>query len=343
MGNVVAHRLRKELAVITSRTPLRISLCGGGTDVPAFYKTHGGAVVSFAISKYVYVSVNDKFDGRTRMSYSVTEDVYDPHELQHDLAREVLHFFQAKGLEITSVSDIPGEGSGLGSSTAFAVGLLTALSHKIGGKSYPCKMLAETAHTIEAKLCNHPGVGKQDMYSAAYGGLHYYEFSKGGNVEVQPIYMSPEQKEYLESHLILLWTGRTRQAAGILREQERNLGSNREAISAACKLRDMANDLGSELILGNFHKIGAFLDDGWKLKKRFSDSISDSGLDRTYLDAIAAGAVGGKLLGAGGGGFFLFFAEPKLHEGVRSATGLRQIPFKIQEKGSEIIYDSSQA
>lgn len=329
--------------MIISRTPLRISMCGGSTDVPAFYRQHGGAVVSFCVDKFVYVSVSDKFDGRTRVSYSITENVDNPSELKHDLARETLNLFQAKGIEITSVSDIPGEGTGLGSSSSFTVGLLAALSRKINGNIYPKKMLAETAHTVEAKLCQHHGTGKQDQYAAAYGGLHYYEFKENEAVEVQPIFVSPEQKTYLESHLMLFYTGITRSARDILSDQEENMKSSRESIEAGCALKEMAINLAIDLQGGNFHAIGTYLHEGWKLKKRLSDSISSKQLNTIYSQVIECGALGGKLLGAGGGGFFLFFADPKFHGDIRNATGLRQVEFKVAEKGSEIIYDSCQA
>lgn len=328
--------------MILSRTPLRISLCGGSTDVPSFYRNHGGGVVSFAINRYVHIGVNDKFDGRTRVSYSVTENVDAPADLKHDLARECLNHFETKGLEITSVSDIPGEGTGLGSSSAFTVGLLTAISKKCMINVYTAKMLAETAHTIEAKLCKHPGIGKQDQYASAFGGLHYYEFSKDEAVSVEPIFMTPEQKEYLESHLLLLYTGMTRSATEILRDQEKNLNSSREAIAAGCQLREMACDLAIDLGRGDFHKVGTYLFNGWKLKRRLSDTISNPEIDRIHDAGVAAGAIGGKLLGAGGGGFFLFFADPKLHGDIRTATELREVEFKIEEKGSHIVYDSRQ-
>lgn len=326
--------------MILSRTPLRISLVGGGTDVPDFYRNHGGGVVSMAINQFVHISVNDKFDGRTRVSYSVTENVDAPADLKHDLARECLNSFEAKGLEITSVSDIPGEGTGLGSSSAFTVGLLAALSKKCKGQVYQAKMLAETAHMIEAKLCKHSGTGKQDQYASSFGGLHYYEFAKDEVVVVEPIFMSPEHKEYLESHLLLLYTGVTRSATDILRDQEKNLSSSREAIAAGCQLREMACDLAIDMGRGDFRKVGTYLFLGWKLKRRLSDAISNPEIDRIHDAGIAAGAIGGKLLGAGGGGFFLFFADPKLHGDIRTATELREVEFKIEEKGSHIVYES---
>lgn len=318
-------------------------MAGGGTDTPAFYRQYGGAVVSFAIGKYVYITLNDKFDGKTRVSYSITENVDNPAQLGHELAREVLNHFQAKGLEITSVADIPGEGTGLGSSSSFTVGLLSALSRKVNGKIYPKKMLAETAFTVEAKLCNHTGTGKQDQYAAAYGGFHYYEFARDEGVEVQPILMLPEQKKFLEDHFLLLYTGMTRSAGTILSDQEKNMQSSRESISAGMALKELAFNLALELQAGKFHTIGSYLFEGWKLKKRLSEEISSPDLDIVYKDALAAGAIGGKLCGAGGGGFFLFFADPKLHADIIAATKLRHVPFEMEEKGSEIIYDSCPA
>lgn len=173
--------------MIITRTPLRISLFGGGTDVYDFYRHYGGACISFTIDKYIYVSLNEKFDGKTRLSYSQTETVDDPKDLKHDLAREVLGFYNLRGVEISSTADIPGGGTGLGSSSAFTVGLLAAISGKIrNGVPYCRSMLAETAYTVEGNLCGHP-VGKQDQYAAAYGGFHYYGFLQDGTVQVQPL------------------------------------------------------------------------------------------------------------------------------------------------------------
>lgn len=324
--------------MVISKTPLRISLVGGGTDVPAFYRKYGGAVVSFTISKFIYVSVNDKFNGRTRVSYSQTENVDDPSELQHDLVRETLVMLDEKGLEITSVSDIPGEGTGLGSSSSFTVGLLAALSQKINSKPYPRKILAETAHTIESKLCKHPGVGKQDVYAAAFGGLHYYQFNKDESVSVEPIFMNAEQKENLESHLILLYTDLFRSADFILGEQERNIGKAGKSQKAALALKELAFDLGTEMQAGHFCNIGQYLKRGWELKKWLSNSISNPYIDELHARGIEAGAEGAKLCGAGGGGFFLFYAEPECHKAIQENTGLRCMPFKMENEGSTIIY-----
>src|SRR5512147_2786125 len=193
--------------MIITRTPLRISLAGGGSDMPAFYDRECGVVVSFTINKYLYISVSDKFDGRTRVSYSRTENVDFPSALSHDLARECLEYYHMRGLEITSVSDIPGEGSGLGSSSAFVVGLCRALSYK-KNEILTTSELAERAFAIERTLCGHP-VGKQDHYAAAFGGLNRYNFRKDS---VNWFPLSVHAGEYLQKNLMFFWTGVTRRA-----------------------------------------------------------------------------------------------------------------------------------
>lgn len=327
--------------MIITRTPLRISIVGGGTDVAAFYRKYGGSVVSFTINKYVYVSLNTKFDGKTRVSYSVTETVDNPQDLKHDLVRETLKLLWMRGVEISSVSDIPGSGTGLGSSSAFAVGLLGAVSQHINSKTYPRKILAETAFTVESHLCGHVGVGKQDHYAASYGGLHYYQFEKNDSVSVEPICIDEWHKKWMEERLLLLYTGITRSSDFILRNQADNLYGNKESIRAAIELKELAFNLGSEMQAGDFSNIGEYMQRGWFLKRGLSDAISNSELDRTYSQALEAGAVGGKLLGAGGGGFFCFFAPPEKHADICESTGLRQVPFRFDEEGMKVIYDSS--
>lgn len=324
--------------MIISRTPLRISLAGGGTDMASYYRRHGGSVVSLTINKFVYVSVNKKFDGKTRLSYSITENVDNPGELKHDIARECLREFEVGGVEITSTSDIPGDGTGMGSSSAYAVGLINCLGSMALARP-PCKYLAEKAYEIERKRCAHP-VGKQDQYAAAHGGLRYYSFLANENVSVEPIFVDIHNRDLMEQKMLLLYTGVSRSANDILKDQERNLETRRESSVAAIGLKNLADELARDLRDDKFHVIGHYLYEGWKLKKRLSDYVSDPALDLMYADAISAGAIGGKLLGAGGGGFFLFWADKKFHGDILKVTGLRQIPFKYEEKGSAIIYDS---
>lgn len=322
--------------MIITRTPLRVSLVGGGTDMPAFYTLYGGAVISMAVDKYIYITVNPKFDGKIRVSYSVTENVTDPAMLKHDLVRAALELFTENGIEITSISDIPGEGSGLGSSSSFTVGLLLALSEKCGGKWSP-KTLAESAYLVENKFADHV-TGKQDQYAAAFGGLKYYEFCKDGTVRVQPFDLLDEEKDFILSRMLLFWTGRTRKASHILKEQSHNLKSHLEYMEIGQAILETANNLQAQLALGHFDAIGEALHNNWHLKRRLAKGITDNVIDKYYQDAIHAGAKGGKICGAGGGGFFLFYAEPETHAAIEAAIGLRRVPIRLEERGSTVIY-----
>lgn len=324
--------------MIITRTPLRISLCGGGTDMPAFYSVHGGAVVSFTIDKYMYVSVNRKFDGRIRLSYSRTENVESPGQLKHDLARTCLQVFDEHGLEITSVADIPGAGSGLGSSSAFTVGLLLALS-ELQAKScgWSPKSLAEMAYIVEHWLCGHE-TGKQDQYAAAYGGFHFYEFCPNGHVRVMPFDLPEDEMAYLGDRLMLFWTGKTRKAAPILTQQSTHLAINQDHIETARIMRGLADQLRNDLCAHRLENIGVTLNSGWMLKKQLADGISNTWIDEIYHRALVAGAQGGKICGAGGGGFLLLWAEPNAQPEVERAVGLRRVPFRFEGNGSSVIY-----
>lgn len=320
--------------MIITRTPLRISLFGGGTDVYDFYRHYGGACISFTINKYIYVSLNEKFDGKTRLSYSQTENVNDPKELKHDLARETLSFFNLRGVEVSSVADIPGGGTGLGSSSAFTVGLLAAISGKIRhGTPYCRSMLAETAYTIEGNLCGHP-VGKQDQYAASYGGFHYYAFQQDGTVQVQPLQSQPE----LVESLMLFWTGITRPADDILTHQKSRLNTNGNAIKAGIETLYLTNYMLEQFQRFDYSDFGKMLHLGWKTKKALNPCASNEDMDQLYSKALRAGAIGGKLCGAGGGGFFIFVVPPEKQEKVREKLGLRQVPFEIEKEGSKVIY-----
>lgn len=319
--------------MIITRTPLRISLAGGGSDMPEFYKDHIGTVVSFAINKYVYVSVNKKFDGRVRVSYSKTEDALYAADLDHDLARETLKAFNIKnGYEITSVSDIPGQGSGLGSSSSFTVGLIKALSAEILSPS----ALAERAFYVERNMCGHP-VGKQDQYAAAFGGFHYFRFSG------KEVFASRISKTWnplsIEENLLLLWTGKTRSANEILKNQSVKTLENP---GLARSMADLAERLHLSTALPfSPGYIGEILNHAWQIKRKMAVGVTTFEVDDLYKKAMKAGAYGGKLCGAGGGGFMLFVAPPHLHERISRATGLHPVPFKISQTGSEVIYASS--
>jgi len=324
--------------MIISRTPLRISLVGGGTDMPAFYEQHPGTVASFAINKYVYVIVNQKFDDKYRISYSKTENSDSLDGIKHDLIRETLR--EAKklnGMEVVTVADIPGSGTGLGSSSAVIVGLLNCFY-----KEQSSNWLAETAFDIEAKTCRKP-VGKQDHYIAALGGFNLLQFSKKkiiySSVESRWDCENPWSQNDLEKKMLLLWTGMTRSSSDILQKQKDGF-SNGKNTEFGVQLSNLAHDFHGELINGEIKEAAKLISVGWEIKKNLSPWISNDFIDNWYKLAMQNGAWGGKLLGAGGGGFLFFLAPPETHSRIIKATGLQRIGFKIENRGSEVIYEA---
>jgi D-glycero-alpha-D-manno-heptose-7-phosphate kinase len=303
--------------------------------MPAFFEKQAGAVVSFAIDKYIYISVNPKFNGRTRVSYSETEDVEKVSHLKHDLARETLGHFTESGLEITSVSDIPDGGSGLGSSSSYAVGLAMALTAGFRATEER-SVLVEDAYYIERKLCEHP-CGKQDHYAAGYGGLNFFKFFRDGTVAVEALPLMAGLA--LEQEMMLFFVGSTRISTKILKAQESNIRHKPASFLAAIKLRDLAIKLRGEIVAGHLENIGEILDTGWRYKKQMAEGITEGWIDDLYEKAKAAGATGGKLLGAGGGGFFLFAVPESRRADVTKALGLRHVPFEIDMDGCKVIYD----
>lgn len=324
--------------MIISRTPLRISFTGGGSDLPAFYQHEPGAVLSTAINKYIYITVNKKFDHRIRASYSVTEMVDTVDELKHELIREALRLVGLdRGLEITSISDIPSQGTGLGSSSTYTVGLLNALYAYLGQHAGD-ERLAREACRIEIEVCGKP-IGKQDQYIAAYGGVQYIQFNPDGSVFVDPVICSPETKRRLQSSLLLLYTGLTRSADDILAEQARNTEDDqtkREVLRAMVRL---SRDLREALIANDLRGFGEVLHQGWLQKKRLADGISNPRIDEWYERARRHGALGGKITGAGGGGFLLLYAPRERHQEILDALpGLQPLAFSCEPQGSKIIY-----
>ncbi len=321
--------------MIISRTPLRVSFAGGGTDLESYYRTGFGAVVSCTIKKYAYVTVNKRFDDDIRVSYSKTEIVNSVDDIEHGLVRETLRKVGIRnGLEITTIADIPSKGTGLGSSSAITVGLLNALYAFKGYRAGP-KKLAEEACEIEIEVLKEP-IGKQDQYIAAYGGLQHIKFNADGTVVLNPVICPPETKRELEDHMMLFYTGKTRKAKDILKEQKANIPQKKEILD---KVRDHAEQLFLDLTSLQVSKIGPSLRDGWELKKSLADGVSDAEIDKLYDTAITAGAEGGKIAGAGGGGFLVLFAKPENHWAVRNAlNGLKEIEFKLEPQGSKIIY-----
>lgn len=326
--------------MIVTRTPLRISLVGGGTDVPAFCAENVGAVVSFAINKYVYISINDKFDGKYRISYSKTENVDRVDQIEHPIVGNVLTSLRIdKGVEITSIADIPGEGSGLGSSSSFTVGLINALSNHSFKHDPEPGGLAELA--FEQELLSSPSIGKQDHYAASYGGFNLFEFSHRG-VKRRSTHVTKSEAEEIESNFVLLWTGITRKADAPLKMQSRSFQTNPNTVAIGRDMAFIAKALHEEIKRKNFNAIGEYLVDNWELKKRLHDGVTNPEIDALYNAGMMNGGAGGKLCGAGGGGFLLFYAHPDTHKSIVRATGLRQVPFKIDFEGSKVIYNGNQ-
>lgn len=308
--------------MIITRTPLRISFVGGGSD-----RAPGGAVVSVAISKYVYVTLNEKFDGTLRVSYRQTENVGDVDELQHELVREGLRLVGLRsGVEVTSVADVPA-GTGLGSSSAFTCGLLRAL-YAYRGTYASANRIARDACAIEIDRCKKP-IGRQDQYAAAHGGLNLLTFGDG--VEVQPLVLRPDVRRAFHARLLLLHIGGTHDAGAIC-------GASAPVPTAL--LADLAHDFAESLRMGDLDSLGDLLNEGWQIKRGSSPQVSTPAIDAALARARAHGAAGGKLLGAGGGGFLLLYAEPALHAGITSALGLRRVPFDFVDRGAEVVWSS---
>lgn len=327
--------------MIITKTPLRVSLVGGGTDLPAFSKYHGGAVVSFSIDKYIYIHVNRPFENKVRVSYSKTENALLARDISHELVRNSLEFAGiTHRIEVVSISDIPGEGSGLGSSSAFTVGLLNALNqhnilHQLG-KKYTLDV-AKAACEVEINMCGK-NVGKQDQYAVTYGGLNHFLFNKDGTVEIKRIQLKKDDFEQLNKKLMLFYTGKKRQSSTVLDKQTDNIRSHDNVVYMMEKMRDMAMELYQELLLGNIDSVGDYLHRNWMMKRQLADNISDPQIDEWYKIARDSGATGGKLCGAGGGGFMLFFAPAGHRRKIADKLPLRQVPFNISRRGTELIY-----
>jgi D-glycero-alpha-D-manno-heptose-7-phosphate kinase len=324
--------------MIISRTPLRVSFIGGGSDLPAFYRHDMGAVVSTAINKYIYITVNPKFDQKIRASYSRTEMVDTVDELQHELIRESLKLVGIRGaIEITSISDIPSQGTGLGSSSSYTVGLLNALYAYAGHLAGAERLAQESCH-IEIERCGHP-IGKQDQYIASYGGLRYIRFNADESVFSDPIICSPQTRACLQQRLLLLYTGLTRRASSILSEQAQNTENDESKRASLKKMVALAEQLREALIDDDLDGFGEVLHAGWTEKCRLANGITRPCIDEWYRTARAHGVIGGKILGAGGGGFLLLYAPVDRHREICQALPeLRPISFGFEPQGSKLIY-----
>jgi len=324
--------------MIISRTPLRVSFFGGGSDLPAYYRRHGGAVLSATIDKSVYVTVSRKFDDAVRVSYSRTEEVARAADVEHPLVREALGLLGIDGgVEITSVADIPARGTGLGSSSSFTVGLLNAL-HAHQGRRVSARELAEQSCVIEIDRCGEP-IGRQDQYAAAFGGLNLIRFHSDDRVEVTEARCPAEAKAELQRRLLFFYTGVTRPAGPLLGALSAEVARPGAAASATGELSGLALAAADALGAGDVDALGPMLDQAWRLKRSLAAGISNPAIDAAYDAALAAGAAGGKLLGAGGGGFLMFIAPPARQDAVRAALGaLRETPFRFAARGSAIVF-----
>jgi D-glycero-alpha-D-manno-heptose-7-phosphate kinase len=322
--------------MIVSKTPLRVSFAGGGTDLPDFSGAHGGAVVSTAVDKWIRVIVSRRFEGDIRVAYSRTEIVETADEVEHELVREALRATGLpRGLDIVTLADVPSRGTGLGSSSAVLVGLLSAL-YAYQGIQRSAAALAQEACDIEIGLLGKP-IGRQDQYAVAFGGFNLIEFLPGGGgVRVRPIVAPANTLERLHQQLMLFYTGRERSAAEVL-ESQRDAVRDGSAVDALIAMRDLAHAMSDALGAGDLDGFASIMQRNWELKRGLGDGISDDAIDALYDRAMNAGAVAGKLLGAGRGGFLLFVAPVEAHAAVRTALAeLRETPFRFAASGSHI-------
>jgi len=322
--------------MIITKTPFRISFVGGGSDLEAFYSQHPGAVLSTSINQYMYISSHHYFEpNQVRVKYSQTETVENLADLKHPILKTVLEKFGLNGIEISSIADIPG-GTGMGSSSSFTVGLLHNL-YTATGKKITKAELAKEACNIEINLLNEP-IGKQDQYAAAFGNMNVIRFEKNGTTEVTPVNISTAAKEELESNLLMFYLGTQRKASDILAEQKKNTASI-DKFTALKRMVDLVYEMQKSLEEGHLNDMGKILHENWILKQQLASSISNPEISECYETALQNGATGGKLLGAGGGGFMLFYCprdnQSKL---INALSKLRRFDFKFEDKGSSVIY-----
>jgi D-glycero-alpha-D-manno-heptose-7-phosphate kinase len=315
-----------------------MSFVGGGSDLPVFYRRFGGAVVSTAINQFVYVTVNKKFDQRIRVSYSRTEEARSAGRIKHPLVREAMKMLGISGgIEITSIADIPAKGTGLGSSSSFTVGLLHVL-HAYAERHAGAEQLAKEACEIEIERCKEP-IGKQDQYAAAFGGLNYIQFNPDDSVVVEPIICKRQTIDQLQSHVLIFYTGVTRSASDILQHQQSAMGTEKKKQAVMRQMVKLAHQMRRDLQENRVNAFGEIIHEGWLLKKSLSSGISTDIIDEWYAKARKAGALGGKLLGAGAGGFLMFHAPPERHDAIaRALGGLRRMQFRFEPQGSKIIF-----
>jgi D-glycero-alpha-D-manno-heptose-7-phosphate kinase len=322
--------------LIIVQTPLRISFFGGGTDFRAFFMEEGGCVLSSAIDKYIYVTIKKRFDSKLRIGYTQTEMVDDVDQIHHELIRESLRITRIhRGIEITTMGDIPSEGSGLGSSSTVTVGALHAM-YAFLGEMVPAERLAREACEIEIEVLKRP-IGIQDQYIVAYGGLRFLEFLPNGQVTAEKIELSAQAQRALNNNFMLFFTGVSRNSSSILKEQVSNL---KDRLTELREIKQMAHEARCSIEAENFDALGLLLHQSWELKKRLAGTISNGQINEMYATARSAGAIGGKISGAGGGGFLLLYVPLERQEKVRKAlNGLQELPFRLETDGTKVIFN----
>ena len=325
--------------MIVSRAPLRFSLGGGGSDLPGYYRRFGGYVVSTAVDRYVYVAANERFHDDIRLAYSQTEIVPDVASIRHPIFREALRFVGIeRGIELVSVADLPSN-TGLGSSSSFTVALLNAL-HAYRRDFVSSRRLAEEACEIEMVRLGEP-VGKQDQYMAAFGNVTALSIEKDGAVSVEPVPVRDEVLDDLQNSLLIFYSGVERQARVVLGEQEQRFKAQHTAtVEGMHRIKELGHEVYRLLVQGDVDRYGEILHAHWQHKRALADSMTDGPLDEIYEMARRAGALGGKLMGAGGGGFFMFYVRPaerrKVFEAL-SGRGLKPLRFQFDRSGARIV------
>lgn len=322
--------------MIIVQTPLRISFFGGGTDFPSYYMEEGGCVLSSAIDKYIFITVKKRFDAKLRIGYTRTEMVDSVDQIHHELIREALALTGvSNGIEVTTMGDIPSEGSGLGSSSTVTVGALQALYTYLS-EIVSKERLAKEACEIEIEKLGKP-IGIQDQYIAAYGDLRFFEFCTDGSVTAEKVALDADLKREFNDRFLLFFTGISRRADSVLTEQKSNIKDRKEVLR---EIKQIAYQAKSELQNGQLDSFGTLMHRTWELKKRMAGQISNGMIDDMYDAARNAGAVGGKITGAGGGGFILLYAPHEKHQSVRAAlNGLQELPFQLESDGSKVIFN----
>ena len=329
-----------DLTILLSRAPLRVSFFGGGSDLPSYFlkSKQGGVVLSTAIDKYMYLALIDTPKHHVKLMYSEIEIVNDASLLKHDIVRHSLDAYGVKyGIEIGSFADMPTSGTGLGSSSTFAVALLNGLNYMFEGEQLNRGILASKACEIEISRCEKP-IGYQDQFAAAYGGTNLFQFRKDGFSRT-PI---EHDLTVLSDNLMMFYTDQTRSADTILAKQSAAMNKDKSKVKLVDEMVELTYRAADHLINFEYDAFGSLLDETWSLKKQLAGGISNESFDRTYASAIQAGALGGKLLGAGGGGFFLFYVPIERQEEVRQAVGLEQFEFRINAPGADVVYDSEE-